>query len=74
MSVSPELTEIIFALGEEERLVGRSDFCNYPEDTKEIPSVGAIDDPNIEKIAELQPDLVIGSRIFQEILMQNCKN
>ncbi len=64
MSVSPDLTEIIFALGEEERLVGRSDFCNYPEDTKEIPSVGAIDDPNIEKIAELQPDLVIGSRIF----------
>lgn len=64
VSVSPDLTEIIFALGEEERLVGRSDFCNYPEDTKEIPSVGAIDDPNIEKIAELQPDLVIGSRIF----------
>lgn len=64
ISVSPDLTEIIFALAEEDRLVGKSDFCDYPEAVKDIQTVGAIDNPSMEKIAELQPDLVIGSRIL----------
>lgn len=58
VSLVPSTTETIFALGKENLLVGRTDYCTYPEQTKNIPSVGKIDIPNIEKIIELQPDIV----------------
>ncbi|NLK22411.1 MAG: ABC transporter substrate-binding protein [Epulopiscium sp.] len=64
ISVNPDITEIIFALGEQQRLTGKSDYCDYPEEVQNIESVGGIDNPSIEKIAELKPDIVLASRIF----------
>lgn len=66
VSVSPALTEIVYALGAEDKLIGRTDYCDYPEEVSDIPSVGAIDNPDIEIIAELEPDVVIASSIFSE--------
>jgi iron complex transport system substrate-binding protein len=66
VSVSPALTEIVYALGAEDKLIGRTDYCDYPEEVFDIPSVGAIDNPDIEIIAELEPDVVIASSIFSE--------
>lgn len=66
VSVSPALTEIVYALGAEDKLIGRTDYCDYPEEVLDIPSVGAIDNPDIEIIAELEPDVVIASSIFSE--------
>lgn len=67
VSLSPAVTEIIFALGKGDLLVGRTDFCQYPEDVSKIESIGGISNLNVEKILALSPDLVIsGSMIPQK--------
>ncbi len=49
----------MFALGADDILVGRTDFCEYPDEASQIPSIGGISNLNIEKILSLNPDLVI---------------
>jgi len=73
VSVAPNITEIIFALGKQDKLVGRTDFCDYPEEAKNIESIGNIDQPNVEKIVELQPDVVIASSIFTKEMLQKLE-
>jgi len=55
----PSITETLFALGLEERVVGVSDYCDYPEEAKLKPSVGNYFNPSIEMIVALEPDLVL---------------
>lgn len=64
VSMAPNITEMICALGAEAQLVGRTDFCDYPTSVSEVESVGMITPPNIEKIISLEPDLVITSTHF----------
>ncbi len=59
VSMSPSITETLFALGLGSRVVGVSRFSNYPPVVKEIPTVGGHFDPNLEAILALKPDLVI---------------
>ena len=59
VSLSPAVTEIIYALGADSLLVGRTDFCEYPAEALQIPTIGGISNLNIEKILSLNPDLVI---------------
>ena len=59
VSLVPTVTEILFALGAGDRVVGVSDFDNYPPAAMERPRVGALINPNVERIFQLQPDLVI---------------
>ena len=59
ITLTPSLTELVFALGAGDRLVGVSDFCDYPEAAKRIPRVGSFLSPAIERILSLQPDLVL---------------
>jgi len=66
VSVSPMVTEIIYALGAQDKLIGRSDYDDYPMEVFDIQSVGPIDLPDTELIASLQPDIVIASSIFSE--------
>lgn len=67
VSTSPAVTEIIFALGAQDLLVGRTDFCVFPPQAQDIVSIGGISNLNVEKIVSLQPDLVIsGSMIPQK--------
>ncbi len=61
VSLAPNLTEIIFALGAGEKLVGVTSFCNYPEEAKKIQKVGDTLKPNIENIIALKPDVVFVS-------------
>lgn len=71
VSLSPAVTEIIYALGAEDVLVGRTDFCEYPPEAVEIPSIGGISNLNIEKILSLNPDLVIsGSMVGKKVTDQ----
>ncbi|MFZ5862857.1 MAG: ABC transporter substrate-binding protein [Nitrospirota bacterium] len=60
VSLSPALTEILFALGLDEAIVGVSDFCNYPEAALHRPKVGGIA-PNFEALIALTPDLVVST-------------
>ncbi len=55
----PSITETLFALGLGERVVGVSDYCDYPEAAKSKPSVGNYFNPSIERIVALNPDLVL---------------
>jgi len=55
----PSITETLFALGLGDRVVGVSDYCDYPEEAKLKPSVGNYYNPSIEPIVALEPDLVL---------------
>lgn len=66
ISVAPSVTEIFFAIGAGDKLVGRTDYCNYPAKASDVTSIGTLREPNIEKIAELEPDIVIVATHFKE--------
>lgn len=71
VSTSPAVTEIIFALGGGDLLIGRTDFCTYPDEAQKIESIGGISNLNVEKILSLKPDLVLsGSMIPKKSTMQ----
>lgn len=59
VSLSPAMTEILFALGAGNSIVGVTTFCNHPEDAKKIYKIGDFSNPSIERIVGLKPDLVI---------------
>ncbi len=61
VSVSPNTTETIYTLEAGFFLVGRSRYCDFPEEAKSKPIVGGFSDPNLEKILALSPTLVIGA-------------
>ena len=59
VSLAPSLTETLYALGLQDRLVGDTDYCDYPEDAQKKRKVGGAINPNFEEIAALRPDLVL---------------
>jgi len=61
VSLSPALTEIVFELGAGERLIGLCSYCDFPRDTALIPDVGGSARPDIDRIIELKPDLLLTS-------------
>ena len=61
VSLVPSATELIFALGGEDRLVGRTDYCDYPPEAKSKPSVGGMIAPSLETLVALRPDLVLAT-------------
>lgn len=63
VSLSPCLTELVFHLGEQDKLVGRSSACDYPKEAKKIESVGGFGKPSLEKLMTLKPDVVIASSL-----------
>ena len=61
VSLAPSITETVFALGEGERLVGVTDYCDYPPEAAKKPRVGGIATPSFEAILALRPDLVLAT-------------
>lgn len=61
ISLAPNITEILFALDAGERVVGVTEFSNYPPEAQKLPKVGTYIKPNIERMVELSPDLVIAT-------------
>jgi len=64
VSLSPGITETVFALGYGQLLVGRSAYCDYPPEAAPIAIVGSMLEPNAELIVALSPDIVIASTHF----------
>jgi iron complex transport system substrate-binding protein len=62
VSLTPNTTETLFAVGAGNQVVGRSRFCDYPPEVAKIPSVGGYVDASLEAILALRPDLVVGAR------------
>lgn len=66
VSLAPTHTEILFALGLGEKIVGVTDRCNYPEEASKKPRVGGFANPDINKILALKPDLVLAFGTIQK--------
>ncbi|MBN1407786.1 MAG: ABC transporter substrate-binding protein [Calditrichaceae bacterium] len=67
ISLAPNITEIIYALGQQSKLAAVTDYCNYPPEAKSKGTVGALLNPNLEKIISLKPDLLIGTPAHREL-------
>lgn len=74
ISLAPSNTEIIYALGAEDLLVGVTNFCDFPEEAKKKEKVGDFFNPNIEKIISLKPDVVLSSSGIQAKTVESLKN
>jgi iron complex transport system substrate-binding protein len=61
ISLSPANTEIIFALGADDRLVGGTDYDDYPVEAADLPDVATFQGVNLEQVVELDPDLVLAA-------------
>lgn len=59
ISLAPATTEMLFALGLGDRIVGVTNFCDYPEEAKKKPKVGGMSNPSLEAVVSLKPDIVV---------------
>jgi iron complex transport system substrate-binding protein len=67
VSLAPSLTETLYALGLQERLVGDTDFCDFPPEAQKKAKVGGAINPSIETIASLHPDLVLVTKSLNRL-------
>ncbi len=65
ISLAPSVTEVLFAIGAGDRIVGVTSYCNYPEAALAVERIGDTQKPNLERIIALKPDLVIVSTVSQ---------
>jgi len=63
VSLAPSITEMLFALGLDEQIVGVTDFCNYPAAALAKPKIGYAR-PNLESLLALRPDLIVAPQEF----------
>ena len=59
VALAPSLTEVVYGLGEGDRLVGVCAQCDYPEEAKQVPRVGGYLSPSVEEVLGVRPDLVL---------------
>ena len=75
ISLAPNLTEIVFAVGAGDRLVGRTAYCDYPAEAKAVTEIGDTLHPSLERIISLKPQLVLISTASQlEVFTQQLQN
>lgn len=71
VSLAPSHTETLYALGLGDRLVAITDYCNYPPEVAEKPSIGGFSTPNIEEVVAMDPDLILATVIHEsEVIPQ----
>lgn len=73
VSLAPAITEILFAIGLDEEIVGVSDYCDYPEKASSKEKMGGFENPNVEKIYAQQPDMVFISAGVQEDVIKKLE-
>ena len=71
VSLAPNVTEMIYALGSGDNLVGRTDYCNYPQEAQKVQSIGTLWDPNMETILALDADIAIASSIVDPSFIES---
>ena len=66
-SGAPSITEIIYALGKQDNLIGVTEYCNYPEEAAQKEKIGGYTGPNVEKLIELGTDLFITDYLTDDV-------
>ena len=61
VTLAPSNTEVVFAVGAGDKLIGRTDYCNFPPEAASIESVGGFWNPDKEKVVVLDPDVVLAN-------------
>ena len=65
VSLAPNLTEIVYAIGAGDSLVGNTEYCDYPEAAKKVAKIGDTMHPSVERIIALKPQIVLVSTASQ---------
>lgn len=65
VSLAPNLTETVYAIGAGDRLVGNTTYCDYPAEARQVEKIGDTLQPSVEKILALRPQLVLVSTASQ---------
>jgi iron complex transport system substrate-binding protein len=73
ISLAPSTTEILFALGLDQEIVGVSSYCNYPTQTQSKAKVGDFSHPSIEKIFSLRPDYIFCTGLEQVPVIEQLR-
>jgi len=74
VSLSPSNTEILYAIGAGDRVVGRTDYCNYPEEVLEVESIGSYYSPNTELILSVSADIVFASDYMDDSIREQLED
>ncbi len=72
VSLAPSVTESLFAIGAGDLVVGRTEYCDFPEEVESLPTIGGFSASSIsvETILDLEPDLVIGGSTYQAEIIE----
>jgi iron complex transport system substrate-binding protein len=65
VSLAPNLTEIVYAVGAGDRLVGNTEYCDYPAEARKVAKIGDTMHPSVERIIALKPQIVLVSTASQ---------
>ena len=75
ITLAPNLTEIVFAIGAGDRVVGNTTYCDFPAEAKNVAKVGDTLHPSLERIIALRPQVVLVSTASQlEVFTQQLQN
>src|SRR3974390_957297 len=73
VSLSPNVTEMLYGVGAFSRVVGVSEYCTYPPEVTKLPTVGGWATPDLERLAGLRPNLVIVDDAQGELFQERFK-
>ncbi|MGB7603915.1 MAG: ABC transporter substrate-binding protein [Lutisporaceae bacterium] len=73
ISLSPANTEILYAVGAGDKVVGVTSYCDYPAEVLEVEKIGTFEGPNLELIQKLKPDVVLAGGYIQEDLITSLE-
>ncbi len=74
ISLSPTLTEVLFELGEGERIVGVTNYCTFPLEARAKAKVGDLVNPDLERIAQLQPTIIFAEQWSSTKIVSRLRN
>ena len=68
VTLSPSINEVVYALGVGDKVVANTQYCTYPEETKNVPKIGGYATVSLEKILKAKPTVVLGQNYDQKLL------
>ncbi len=73
VSLAPDVTETLFAIGAGSKIKGRTKYCDYPQEVSKIKEVGTLYEPSIETVIDIYPELVLAATHYKEDVLNKFK-